>query len=1727
MSQAAVLSRSRPRVGPDNHAPSPAAKGPAIAYQLLGPLRVQAGDHVLALGGPKQRLVLAHLLLRANQLVTTDRLIDEVWGEEPPLSARGTLHSYVSHLRKAIGPERLVGQPPGYILYASDQEIDAVRFESLARQARGRLGSDPAAAARRLREALQLWRGEPLVDLAGELSLEPEIERLSEMRLAVYEDLFDAELSVGSGTEVLPELERQVAAHPLRERLCGQLMLALYRAGRQAEALAAYHHLRDALDAELGLDPSPAIESLQHRILTQDPSLELKGASLRGYRLLEQIGSGAYSAVHRASEPQTGHQVAIRVLGPEVANERDFVQRFESDARRVSRIEHPNVVPLLDWWREPDAAYLVMRLMHGDTLADRLALLVSPADALTWAEQIGSALATAHRLGAVHGDIKPQNVLLDEHGGACLSDFTTGYDAVRLVLSGRPASADYLAPERSAGGPPSASADIFAFGSLLRELLAAAGADAGDSDPSGALVRAGATVPTDRPTSPGDLVEVARQILLASSIDPPGGDSSGPSLRNPYKGLRPFEEADAPDFVGREDVVSGLVGRLSEDEAGSNLLIVVGASGSGKSSVVNAGLIPAIRAGAVPGSERWLVAAMMPGQRPFEELERSLLSVAINDPVSLGELLGSAAGLGTAIDRALPPAASLLLVVDQFEEIFTLADAATRTRFIDVITEIAAETRSRIHLVLTLRADFYDRALRHAGFGRLCAARTHAIPPPSPQQLERIVSEPAERVDLRLEPGLAAHIVAEMREQPGGLPLLQYALTELWERRDGAQLSLAAYEASGGIVAAVGRRAEHLVSQLDAEGVEAARQLFLRLVEPGEGGPDTARRIRRRDLEALTPGSHEMDTVTDMFERYRLLQFDRDPDTREPTIELAHEALLSAWPRLHTWIDEARGDIRSQRRLALDAKQWIHDGRDPSDLLSGTRLAHVQQWALSSGVLLGPAENEFLAASLAERERSEAVELERSTREAATERRAVSRLRLLVVVLSIGTLLAASLSLFALAEGQRAAREARFATARELAAAAVANLDVDPERSILLALAAVEETRSVDGQVLREAQNTLHEAVVNSRVVLTVPDEGGYVDWVDNGDLGSVFVTQGVEESGIVNVRDATTGEVMRSWRADDVDVNDVAFSADGSHLATTGDDGTLKLWDPGEAIELARWGEPGDREVWGPSFSPDSALLAAAWPYEGVVLVVDVETHDEVLRLSDLPVPHRTAFSPDGRWLAMALRGEHVAVVVDLATGGEVFRTVGHTWPLQDVGWSPDGRWLGTSSDDNTARIYDGATGEQRFTIFGHRDSVFDLDWSPGSQQLLTAGVDGVAKLWGISEDGPREERSFASQVLRGGVGGVAFAPSGDRIITSEYSDVAVEIWDISITGDAEWTNLPADPAGFSALAVSPDGERVYTSSGDGSISAWRVENSDHLFATNREHGIVFGVAVSADGRLVASAGEAGTHVWDAATGALRFSVDPEELASNLWTQAVAWSPTADLLATASVAGPILIVDSNGATIGILEEGPGVGVYTLEFSPDGRLLAASVKQAHGERWDPAVHHVTIWDWERGVKLTTIETSPLGLAFDHTGERLATTSVEDGYAKIWDVATGENLTTLIGHSAAVVDVAWDPDPERDRVATASNDGTVRLWDARTGAPEITLQGHDGPIWQIAFSPDGSRLFSSGRDDGTIRVWAMEIDDLIALAKSELTRGLTDSECLEFLHLSACPPVEEI
>jgi DNA-binding SARP family transcriptional activator/class 3 adenylate cyclase/ABC-type glycerol-3-phosphate transport system substrate-binding protein len=1076
------------RASADATAPAkPGAVAGHLAFRLLGPLEVTDGGRPVSLGGPRQRLVLAHLLLAANRVVTMDELIERIWDEEPPRAARNTIQSYVSHLRAALGPDLIEGRTPGYVVHAEPEELDALRFEQLLRRARRILPTDPREAVTSLEEALALWSGSPLSDLSEAASLTGEIARLNELRVSAVEDLLGARLAVGDHAEVLPELERVVVEHPMRERLWGHLMLARYRSGRQAEALDAYRRAQDLLADELGIDPSPELQELQRRILQQDPALQLTGKPLRGYRLLERVGEGAFGVVWRALDPELGREVGVKQIHPQLSDDPGFVRRFEQEAQTIARLEHPHVVPLYDYWRDGSGAYLVMRWMRGGSLED---VLVGgkpdPDHAARIVDQLAGALSSAHRAHTVHRDVKPANVLLDDDGNAYLSDFGIAQDLADWRDSVPAEGLGYSSPEQLRGEEVTPSSDIYALGMLAQDLLNGRGRD---PRVAGVIDRATADRPGDRYREAGELARALREALGFSA------ESTRPAVeaeeRNPYKGLHAFAEADADDFFGRDGLVDGLVARLAEPVDGARFLAVVGPSGSGKSSVVRAGLIPTLRAGALAGSERWFYAEMLPGAHPFEELELALQQVAVSPPAHLLETLErSEEGLAQVLDQILPDdGTELVLVVDQLEEVFTMVeDEHTRDRFLQSLVHATALPGARIRVIVTLRADFYDRPLNVAGLAELMRTRTATVVPLTAEEIERAIDGPAERVGATPELALVAEMVADVSERPGALPLLQFALTELFERRRGSVMTLEAYGQIGGVSGALARRAEELYEGLNREGRRAAKQLFLRLVTVGEGIADTRRLVPRAELLSLPIERRAIEGVIDLLGRHRLLAFDRDPATRGPTVEVAHEALLGSWDRLRIWIDDARADLLQHRRVALAAAEWDASGRDTGLLFRGRRLEEVSAWASSSDIVLSRDESEYVAAGEHQRDQELTAERARADRERALERRSVLRLRALVAVLTVAVLVAAGLTTVAASRAREAERRRDEFRVSGLTGAALSNLVPDPDLSLVLALHAVSLGASLDEPVPAEAVEALHWAMQQAGVEYPVSE---------------------------------------------------------------------------------------------------------------------------------------------------------------------------------------------------------------------------------------------------------------------------------------------------------------------------------------------------------------------------------------------------------------------------------------------------------------------------------------------------------------------------------------------------------------------------------------------------------------------------------------------------------------
>ena len=674
-----------------------------MEFGVLGPLVVRTDDGVVDIGGARQRRLLAVLLANAGRIVPLERLVEMVFDGEPPRSASTTMRSYVARLRRALADADpaagalVATEQGGYGLLVDFDHIDAARFEASIDTAQGQLARrDPIAAATTLRDGLDLWRGDAYGEFANEEWAHAEAMRLDELRTVAREELNESLLASGLANDVISEARAQIDLHPLRERLRSQHMLALYRAGRQVEALRSLDKFEEAL-VDVGLEPSAEIRALGSAIAAHDPALRLDtpaGQPLRGYRVGASIGEGEHGVVYRAVQPGVGREVAVKTIRAQLADDPEFVRGFDAEAQLVANLEHPHIVPIYDYWREPGGAYIVMRLLDGN-LGDRLEdgpMDVSSVSSI--ARELGSALHSAHRAGVVHGDIKPTNVLVDDER-AYLADFgvATLIDSTLDGPSGSPSSG-FESPEKLAGQPATPASDQFAFAVLLFQLLTGtlpfgtrAIATAHDRAPAVHVQRPSVPAAVDdvlwratqwAPAERFDDVETFVSAFVAALEGRDVVADGLAELANPYKGLEAFTEADHANFFGRRSVTDELLSHLDRPGAAGSFVVAVGASGSGKSSVVRAGLVPRLRAGAIEGSEQWLVATMIPGADPFASLQQALRAVATDAdrPVSVD---GGAGQFGQLLRGAVPHGQPLLLVIDQLEELFTLvADDRTR-----------------------------------------------------------------------------------------------------------------------------------------------------------------------------------------------------------------------------------------------------------------------------------------------------------------------------------------------------------------------------------------------------------------------------------------------------------------------------------------------------------------------------------------------------------------------------------------------------------------------------------------------------------------------------------------------------------------------------------------------------------------------------------------------------------------------------------------------------------------------------------------------------------------------------------------------------------------------------------------------------------------------------------------------------------------------------------------
>ncbi|UFP96722.1 caspase family protein [Gloeobacter morelensis] len=1135
----------------------------------------------------------------------------------------------------------------------------------------------------------------------------------------------------------------------------------------------------------------------------------------------------------------------------------------------------------------------------------------------------------------------------------------------------------------------------------------------------------------------------------------------------PYMGLRAFGEEDAPYFYGREHLTQELLKQL----AGDSFLAVVGASGSGKSSVVHAGLIAQLRTGRqLPGSQSWWVQSMRPGAHPLEALSWRLADAADQNERHRqqqqieGLLHLGADGLVQWLRKRPEP--MVVLVVDQFEELFTLASPTDRQVFLDVLLGALVCAADRFKLVIAVRADFIAPCLEVAALAPLVQAASVLVPPYlGEDDYRNLIVKPAQKVGLVVEPELVEVLLQELNQSPGELPLLEFVLEQLWEKRQDGHLTLNAYQqAIGGLKGALENRAQATYEALGPEGKDCARWIFLSLTQLGEGTEDTRRRVPRSDLvvarypeklvfhtlQALTAAKlvvvgFSENTPTG---RSRSRAEAAEPESlaalkQQVTVEVAHEVLIRYWSTLRWWLEENRARLRLQRQIEQAATLWNQRDQQPDFLLRGVRLAEAEEIYTHRSDELSQEVQVFVEACLEEKRKQRDRE--------KGELRKAQIIALVMVVLTIA----------ASGFGGLAYWQTQIAQQSEISAH---NTSVDgylaSHRSLEALIASI------------KAQNLLRRTLVTD----------------DNLKIETASHFQQVMHMIRESNRFVGHGNYIRS----------TVFSPNGQTIASASEDSTVRLWKTDGTI--LRIFSDHQADVRSLAFSPDGKTLASG-DFRGNLVVrrldgsvlTSIKAHNKAIM--------GIAFTPDGKYIvtASADKSAHLWKADDY----KLLKTFnGHTGWLSAVAVSPDGESFATASADKTVRIWNknGAT----LKTISHPTEVYDLSFAPDGQTLATGGEDKVVRLWHLDGNLARTLSLHTGWVMK-----VAFSPEGNVLATAS-ADKTIRLWRvvdgtllITIHGHTASVNsLSYSPDGRSlvsggddttvrlwqvdkikgafqtygselfSIAISPDSQMIATAGADGNASLWRLDGT--LLKNLQGHrDKVFSVTISSDGKKIATAGADKTiRLWSI-SGELLGVYQGHQLS----VASVVFSPDCTTLASVGIDGTVRLWSSDGT-------GRVIGDHTgsledIRFSPDGRVIASVGSRGTLQLWSSISNSKSAFVVSSG--------SVRRVAYSPDGKLIATGDV-DGNLKLWNFDGSSLSVTLYkeipAHEAEIRSMTFSYDGQY--IATASADGSTRIWKSDGSRYKILLGSSDG-INSVRFSYDDSAIVTAG-ENGMVEVW---------------------------------------
>jgi WD40 repeat protein len=1179
-------------------------------------------------------------------------------------------------------------------------------------------------------------------------------------------------------------------------------------------------------------------------------------------------------------------------------------------------------------------------------------------------------------------------------------------------------------------------------------------------------------------------------------------DQGGPRWTDgcPYRGLLPYEQAHEAVFCGRGRLTATLAGTLAQ----AGLVMVTGPSGAGKTSLLQAGLMPALARGVqVPGSSSWRRIAMKAGTHPFTELADRLAQLDDRDPAVIRKGLADASGdahllISQIIEDA--GAARLVLVIDQFEEIFAATDqdgARERAAFIDAVC--AAATRPAAPrgeppalVVIAVRGDYWDRCAAYPGLVRAMQQDQVVVGPMTDADLRQVITGPAQASGLTVEPDLVEAILADLRSAtdtgPGALPLLSQALMLTWERRDGAQLTRRGFQDAGnqaGIARAIEVTAETAYRDLTEDQQAIAREAFRRMTATGPDGRPARRAATSRELHSGRPKSEwpEVDAVLEAFARGRLLVLDTG------RAEIAHDVLLQAWPRLRGWLAEDETSMILYGQLADDAAQWRSSGGDRTLLYRGVQLTATAQAAR----VWDADPDRYPALST-----SEADFLRASGRALTRGRWRRRTLAAMAVVLVIAALAGAGIAVKHARTS--AAQQSTANTAQRLAAQSTALDAADPVTAALLAGAAwrLAPTAQARYSLLQSLAQPVRGVLAASSGVVTAlaynPDGSTLAAGYSGGairlwDLAShrpvsatswgatplaLAFTGGGKELEVADADAAGTWNLTDQARitahpfASPARGNAVAFSPDGQTVATGGADGNVRLWNAATQQEIGPPMSSDAKPVAAVSFSPDGTLVAAG-SADGNVQLWDTATQQEA-------------------GTALIAGATQVAALT----------------------FSPDGKLLATGGQDGAVRLWDVATLSQAGTTMATGGAVSALAFGPGGTTLASAESDGATELWNVTT----QTQTGAALTVQGsaGVSALAFSPGADALATGNGNG-SIQLW------NPAGFHQPSAPlalgsvgpgaaaGGHPPAAFSADGGLLVTSNGHGTVRVWNVTRRRPAGPPMGSYHTVTGLALSPDGKTLAVAGS-GVQLWQTSTGQRIGATLPS--AGTGRYRAVAFSPDGTMLATLGADGTARIWDvatQQPADPAMTVDGPGTAGGAVAFSPDGKTLATAGAGGQVELWNVATRQRLGKPMPAGPGLAM-------LAFSPGGGTLAT-AAGDGSVRLWNVTTQQEIGAPMTADAQPV-FAVTFGPGGGTLATAGGDGSVRIWDVATqqeiGAP---MTAGIQPVYAAAFGPGGRTLATAG-GDGTARTWDVAFPaNLVQAACGIASRSLTRQQWADY------------